>query len=72
MLFDLLWNDNPPITKFLFVMTIFLALIVTVEPELESKMFLLKGKEGEVWRYLTNLLFMGKLSARLLLSCVLR
>lgn len=66
MLLDLVWNDHPPVTRFLFSLSMLVGLLVSIEPELETKMYLMPGCEIEVWRYVTNLMYGGKMSMRFL------
>lgn len=67
MIFDLLWNRNPPLTKVFCVLTVFLAALVHIEPNAESKMYLIRGKEHELWRYITTVFYQGKFSLKFIL-----
>lgn len=64
MLLDLLWNEHPPITKFFFLLSTALGILVNLEPDMESKMYLIRGNELEAWRYFTNILYAGKISMK--------
>lgn len=72
MLLELIWNDNPPVTKFVYIVVCSLAIAVKLEPDLENKMYLIRGSEFEVWRYLTTVFFDGAFSVRFLMRLLLK
>jgi hypothetical protein len=64
MMWGLLWNEHPPIARAIFIFSAFLGLLVLIEPDVENKMYLLDGHGSEIWRYVTQIFFMGKLSVK--------
>ena len=72
MLLELIWNDNPPVTKFVYILVCCLAIAVKLEPDLENKMYLMRGSEFEVWRYLTAVFYDGAFSVKFLMKILLK
>ena len=62
MILEMLWNDNPPITKALFIAMFSISLTIYIEGDLENQVLLLRGKQLDIWRYFTNVLYSGKFS----------
>jgi len=72
MLLELIWNDNPPVTKFIYIVVCALAVAVKLEPDLENKMYLMRGSEFEVWRYLTAVFYDGAFSVKFFMRILLK
>lgn len=72
MFWELIWNHNPPLTVIFFSFTVILSVLVAIEPEMESKLMLLRGTELEVWRYITNIFYSGQLSLKFWIKLVLQ
>ena len=72
MFLNTLVGNLPPITIGILGTSVFLAIMVHIDPALELKVYLIKGKEAEIWRYFTTLLYMGKFNLNFLFHILLR
>ena len=71
MILELLRN-SPPITISVLFVSTFLSILVHMDEDLETKMYLIKGREHQYWRYITNVLFMGQFSLHFLLRLIIK
>ena len=61
----------PPITRWYFISITALSMLVYLKPKLETKMYLIKGREYEIWRYFTNILYTEHLSIMMLFKLII-
>ena len=54
--------EIPPITRILVLFSIILSLLVYLEIVPETSMFLIHGRETQLWRYFTHLFYYGPLA----------
>lgn len=54
--------EIPPITRVLVIFSILLSLLVYLEIVAETSMFLIRGRETQIWRYFTHLFYYGSLA----------
>ena len=65
-------RSTPPITVGILFTCAFLSILVHMDEDLVTKMYLIHGREHQYWRYFTNLLFMGQFNLNFLIRMIFK
>lgn len=72
MVLNTLLGNLPPIATVILSVATVLAVATHMDQSIEIKIYLIKGRETEIWRYFTNILYFGKFSLSFLFQMILR